>query len=123
MHPTRPRGGGAVLRLVTADNRHRTDVLVRKTAEIVRESEARLILALAVTRAAEHLQIDFVDHAQARGADRVPEALEAAVDLARYAAGRIIEPVEHVIEGAALGRDVQVLHGDEFRHRAAVDRK
>ena len=48
------------------------------------------------------------------------EAFEPTVDLARHAAGCVVEAVEHVVDGTALGRDVQVFHGDEFRHREAV---
>ena len=48
------------------------------------------------------------------------EALESAVDLAGHLAVGVVEAVEHVLDGAALGRDVQILHGDELRHREAV---
>ena len=95
-------------------------VALREAAEVVGEAEARLVLALALAGAALHLQVHLVDHAQARGADRMAEALQAAVDLARHLAVGIVEAVEHVLDGAALGRDVQVLHGDELGHREAV---
>src|SRR3979490_2602643 len=85
------------------------NVALRKAAEVVGEAEARLVLALALAGAALHLQVHFIDHPEARGADGMTEALQAAVDLTGYLAVGVVEAVEHVLDGAALGRDVQIL--------------
>src|SRR6266581_4895670 len=67
--------------LVAADDGHARDVLARCAAEIVRHADARA-LELARPRLALDLQVHLVEHAQARGADRMAEAFQAAVDLA-----------------------------------------
>src|SRR5256714_10697263 len=94
------------LSAVFADDGDGADVALGEAAEIVGEAEHGLLLPLALAGAALHLQVHFVDHAQARSADRVAEALEAAVDLAGHLAVRVVEAVEHVLDGAAFGRDV-----------------
>src|SRR5438093_6607301 len=59
-----------VLRAVAADDGDRADVLVGKAAEIVHQPARNFLFALTRPGAAEELQIDLVDHPQARGADR-----------------------------------------------------
>src|SRR5689334_15877241 len=103
-------------RSIFADDRDGADVALREAAEVVRQAEYGLLFALALAGAALHLQVHLVDHAQARGADGVAEALEAAVDLAGHLAVRVVETVEDVLDGTPFGRDVQVLHGDKLRH-------
>ena len=76
--------------------------------------------ALAGAGATLQLQIHLVDHADARSADRMAEALQAAVDLAGDLAVAVVEAVEHVLHGAALGRDVEVLQRHEFGNGEAV---
>src|SRR5262249_34521090 len=56
------------LRAVFSDDRDRADVLVRETAQVMGQPDARRVLALALAGAALHLQVHLVDHAQARGA-------------------------------------------------------
>src|SRR5262249_25585909 len=107
-------GGKALLLPIAPDHGDGADVLGREAAQIVREAVAGHLLALAGAGLALHLQIDLVDHAHARCPDRVAEALEAAVDLAWHLAVGIVEAVEHVLDGAALGRHVQVLHGHQL---------
>src|SRR3990172_4575895 len=78
------------LRAEATDDRDRGDVLAREAPEIVRETEhgvARLPLA---SPAAE-LQVHLVEHAQAGGADRGAEALQAAVHLAGHPARPILQ--------------------------------
>src|SRR5690348_13629048 len=120
MGPSLSHKGRGKLRAVLADDGDRADVLVREAAEIVDEAAHRLLAALALAGAPLHLQIDLVDHAQARGADRVAEAFEAAIDLARHLALGIVEAVEHVLDRAALGRDEEILHGHQLGDREAV---
>src|SRR5215475_45244 len=88
------------------------DIHMREAAEIVSEAEDRLRLPLALAGAALHLQIALVEHAQARGADGMAEAFEAAIDLARHLAVGIVEAVQDVLPALALAGDVQVFHGD-----------
>ena len=59
----------------------------------MREREAR---RRDLTRAgtAEQLVVALIRHAQARGRDRVAEAFQAAIDLARHATIAIEEAVE-----------------------------
>src|SRR5262249_6339223 len=112
--------GQATLRAVLADDGDGGDIALGKTTEIVGQTKHRLLGPLALAGAALHLKVHLVDHAQPRGADRVAEALEPAVDLTGNPAIGIIKAVEHVLDGAAFGRDVQVLHGDELGYRKAI---
>jgi hypothetical protein len=84
------------------------------------QRQARRLAALTGSRAAEQLQIVLVDHPDAGSADRMAEALEAAVDLAGQGAVSIEEAVEHVFPAFAGFGDVQVLHGDHLSHREAI---
>jgi len=59
--------------------------------KVVRKSDVRL-LQLACARFPKELQIDFVDHPDAAGADRVPEALEPAVSVYRQTTCKIKRP-------------------------------
>ena len=47
-------------------------------------------------------------------------SFEPAIDLAGYRTVGIVEAVEHVLDRAALGRDGEILHGDELGHREAI---
>src|SRR5690242_5790196 len=93
---------------------------MREAAEIVGEAEDRRLLPLALAGAALHLQIELVEHAQARGADRMAEAFEAAIDLAGERAAGIEDAVHDVPDRAALRREAEILHGDELGDREAV---
>src|SRR5262249_20404937 len=108
------------LAAVLADDRDRRHVALREAAEVVRQTEQGFLLALALAGTAVHLQVHFIDHAQARGANRMAKALEPAIDLARYLSARIVKAVEHILDSPAFWRDVEVLHGDELGHREAV---
>src|SRR5262245_33634327 len=97
----------AVRRLLeAADDGDARDVLARRAAEIVRHADLR-VLELAGAGAALELQVHLVEHAQARGADRMAEALQAAVDLAGDRAIGVVEAVEHVFPALTGLRDVQ----------------
>src|SRR5215510_5678939 len=88
------------------DGRH---VHMREAAEIVGEAENRLLLALALAGAALHLEIKLVEHAEARGADGMAEAFEAAIDLAGKRAAGIEDAVHDVADRAALRREAEIL--------------
>src|SRR5690242_4590731 len=104
---------------VAADDGDARHVLARRAAEIVGHADLR-VLELARAGPALELQVHLVEHAQARGTDRMAEALEAAVDLAGDLAVGIVEAVEHVLPALAGLRDVQVFHGHELGDREAV---
>src|SRR5262249_47108468 len=97
---------GAVL----ANDGNGGDVALREAPKIVGQTETRLLRALAFAGAALHLQVHLIDHAQTRGANWVAKTLEAAIDLAGDFAIRVVEPVEHIFDGAAFRGDVQILH-------------
>src|SRR5258705_3951029 len=101
------------LRPVLADNRDGSDIAMGETTKVVRQAKHRLVLALALAGAAVHLQVHLIDHAQAGSADRMAETFQAAVDLAGDLPVRIVKSVEHILDGAALGRGMPILHGDE----------
>src|SRR5215212_8519649 len=109
--PPRPHGRreGCPFRVlfVAADDGDARDVLARRAAEIVGHADAR-ILELARPRLALQLQVHLVEHAQARSADRMAEALQPAVDLAGDLAVGVVEAVEHVFPALAGLGDVQV---------------
>src|SRR3546814_2140123 len=67
----------------SADDRNRRDILVRHAAEVMREAEGRRARHLAVSGAAQELQIIFVDHADARCADRSEEHTSELQSLMR----------------------------------------
>src|SRR5215471_2980779 len=98
--------------LEAADDGHARHVLARRAAEIVGHGDLG-VLELAGAGAALELQVHLVEHPEARGADRMAEAFQAAVDLAGNLAVRIVEAVEHVLPAVAGLGDVQVFHGDE----------
>jgi len=91
-----------------------------KASQVMGQAKMRALGSLAIAGAAEHLQIQFIDHAEPGGADRMTEALEPAIDLTRHRAVSIVKSIEYIPDGAALRRDVQVFHGDELGHRKAV---
>src|SRR5450755_402465 len=105
--------------LVAADDGHAGHVLARGAAQIVGHADAR-VLQLTRAGAALELQVHLVEHAQARGADRMAEAFQPTVDLAGDLAVGIVEAVEHVFPALAGFGDVQVFHGDELGDREAV---
>src|SRR6188474_3036729 len=83
------------LLLEAADDGHARHVLARRAAEVVGHADAR-VLELAGAGAALELQVHLVEHAQARRADRMAEALQAAVDLAGDLAVGVVEAVEDI---------------------------
>src|SRR3546814_15486002 len=68
-------------------------------------------------RSAQELQVIFVDHVDARCADRVAETFEAAVDLARVFPVGVEPAVENILPALAFARNGKILH----RHQ--LDRK
>src|SRR5436190_17116350 len=99
--------------LVAADDGDAGHVLARRAAEVVGHADAR-VFELAGAGAALELQVHLVEHAQARGADRMAEALQAAVDLAGDLAVGVVEAVEHVLPALAGLGDVPVFHGQQL---------
>src|SRR5262245_45109530 len=89
------------LRAEVPDDGDRGDVLAREPAEVVRHAAHR-ILQLALGGEARQLQVHLVEHPESRRADRVAEALEAAVDLAWCLPRRVVEAVQHVLQRASL---------------------
>src|SRR5580698_845138 len=87
-------GAGSAL-LVAADDGHAGHVLARGAAQIVGHADAR-VLQLTGAGAALELQVHLVQHAQARGADRMAEAFQPAVDLAGDLAVGVVEAVQNV---------------------------
>src|SRR5262249_13445277 len=80
---TRPSGSSDWgLGRVFADDRDSRNIGLREATEVVRQAEEGVLLALALAGTALHLQVHLIDHAQARGADRMAKAFEATVDLA-----------------------------------------
>src|ERR1700678_200207 len=98
------------------DGRH---AQVRNTPQVVRQSETD-ICQLTLPCPPEQLVIDFIHHAQARRGDRMTEAFEAAIDLAREPAIAIVESIQNVAHGPPLVRQEQILHGHELGNRQAV---
>ena len=76
--------------------------------------------SLALAGAPEQLQIDLVGHAQAGGADRMAEALQAAVDLAGNGAVAVVSAVEHVVRRPADVGEAQILHQHQLGDREAI---
>ena len=70
---------------------------MRKPAEVVGESQRRLLLALALARAAEHLEVDLVDHSKPRGADNE--------GLAEYAREHNLDRVSRLVGTLELNRN------------------
>src|SRR5579862_8052506 len=84
------------LRPLRADDGDGADVHRGRAAQIVRHADpGRFELARA--GAALKLQVHLVEHAQARGADGMTEAFQAAVDLARQLAVGVVEAVHDVL--------------------------
>src|SRR5690606_31152612 len=81
---------------VSAHDRDRRHVLVRKAAQVVGQTIARVV-ELTGSGTAEDLAVHLVQHAQTRGADRVSEALQAAIDLTRDLTVGVVEAVQHVL--------------------------
>src|SRR5260370_16042292 len=112
--------------LVAADDGHAGHVLARRAAQVVGHADAR-VLQLAGAGAALELQVHLVEHAQTRGADRMAEAFQAAVDLAGDLAVGVVEAVQDVFPALAGLGDGQSFHGYELGdpeavvHRAARD--
>ena len=72
-----------------ADDGHARDVSVRYPAEVLGEAQRRAgQLPLAGTP--QKLGVDLIDHAQTGGTDRMAEALQATVGLARHRAIAVV---------------------------------
>src|SRR5262249_23268206 len=69
-----------LLRAFGADDRHEAHALPRKAAQVVRQAEA-WIRDLTRAGLAAELEPALVHHAEPRGADGMPERLEAAVGI------------------------------------------
>src|SRR5262249_7203051 len=95
------REGRSFARLLeAADDGDARQFLARRAAEIVGHADPG-ILELARAGPTLELQVHLVQHAQARGADRMAETLQPAVDLARDLAVGVVEAVEHVFPALA----------------------
>src|SRR5579863_4165338 len=77
---------------------NRDPARLRRPAEIVGERHAR-VLDLAPIRPPAELKDALVDHANARGAGRMAEGLEATVRVHRQLAGQRERAVPHVLLG------------------------
>src|SRR5438132_5053267 len=108
-------GSGAV----APEDGYGADVLVRVAAQVLRQAAVDLF-QLALSGAAMKLLVDLVDHAQARGTDRVAEALEPAVGLDRQLAVAVEHAVEHVVDHAAGLAEAEVFHQHRLGDREAV---
>src|SRR3546814_10291466 len=86
----------------------------------MRKTKDRLFLALAFASTAEQLKVIFVDHANARGADRVTEALQPSIDLARDRAIGIEAAIQNILPPLAFLRDQEIFHRLELGNRKAV---
>src|SRR5579863_5253094 len=75
------RASMALVASLQAQDRDGGHTQIRDTPQVVRQSETD-ILQLTLARPAEQLVINLIHHAQARGADRMTEAFESAIDLA-----------------------------------------
>src|SRR5450759_1397899 len=106
--------------LVFAHYRDRAHVLVRHAAQVVCEPVLRVLDRALLGPAAQELVVHLEEHAQAWGGDRVPEALQPAVRLARYLPVQVEEAREDIVGRGPWGRDVQVLHRRELGDREAV---
>src|SRR5262249_14305498 len=95
------------------------DIAVRYATEIVRQPESRG-LQLTLARASEQLLVDLVRHPQSARADRVPEALESPVRLARNLPFPIVAAAENVIGRAAHLGKTEILHHHELGDGEAV---
>src|SRR5262249_49609493 len=101
------------------DDRHEAHALPRVAAQVVRQSEAR-VLGLPWARFAAQLEPHLVHHPQPRGADRGPERLETTVRVHRQLAFELEVAVEHVAPGGAARAEAEVLIEDELGRREAV---
>ena len=71
-------------------------------------------------RLAPQLQPALEEHAQARGADRVPEGLQPAVGVDRQVAVAVEGALEHLLPRRAALGETEVLHQHELGRREAV---
>src|SRR5215470_8413920 len=106
-----------------ADNAHERDALPGRAPEVVGERElapARDAGDLPLARLTAKLQPALKQHAQARGADRVTERLQAAVRIHSQFAIEVERAGEHFLPAGAARREAEVLHEDELGRREAV---
>src|SRR4029453_12180033 len=111
---------GTELRADDADER---DALARRAAEVMGESQLAAATHagdLALARLAAQLQPALEQHAQPRGADRVPERLEAAVGIHRQLAVQIERAGQHVLPRRAATGEPEILHQHELGRREAI---
>ena len=112
-----PGRGGALtfpllppgLSFVPADDADTANIHEREPAQVVGQPKPG-ILELPVAGPAEQLQVHLVEHPEAGGTDRMAEALQAAVDLARYATVCVIEAVHDVLDRPAVAQAQVALH-------------
>src|SRR5262245_21949846 len=95
------------------------DILGGSAAEVMGQPQSGTA-QLSRACATQQLQVDFIQHAQTRGADGVAEALEAAVDLTGNLSLGIEESIEDVAPRLSVCRYAQILHRDQLGHREAV---
>src|SRR6202034_4336368 len=100
-----------------ADDADEADALARRAAQVVGEAQRppgpdRVDLALGRCLAPQ-LEPALEEHAQPRGADGVPEGLEAAVGVDREVAVAVEGALEHLLPGRPPLGEAQVLHEDE----------
>src|SRR5712692_3109914 len=93
---------------LAADHRDEADASAGRAAEIVRESDLR-ILDLARARFAAHLQPHLVHHAKSRRANRMAERLEPAIRIDRQLAVEIEESVHHVLPCGPARAEAEIL--------------
>src|SRR3546814_15186563 len=86
----------------------------------MRKTKDRLFLALAFASTAEQLKVIFVDHANARGADRATEALQTSIDLARDRAIGIEAAIQNILPPLTFLRDQAIFARHEPGHPQAV---
>lgn len=85
-----------------ADDRDGGDILVWIATEVMGHAQHWVLLALSFSGSAIHLQVHLVDHSQARGADGMSKAFQAAIDLAGHFAVGIIKTVHDVFDSGAF---------------------
>src|SRR5262249_15863402 len=97
-------GHGETRRALDTDDRHEAHASARRATGVVGEDALR-ILDLAGTSLAAQLEPHLVHHAQPARADRMSEALEAAVGIHRLRAVAVEAAVEHVLPRPSARRE------------------
>src|ERR671923_758308 len=111
---------GTRLRSDDADER---DALARRAAEVMGEGQRAAAAHagdLALAGLPAQLQPALEQHAQAGGADRMAERLEAAVGIHGQLAVAVERPRQHFLPGSAAGGEAKVFHQHQLGRREAV---